>query len=265
MKLIKKSSPYHPFHIVRESYWPFLSSLTGFSLFTGLIIWFQASNPLYFIARLFILFFIRFIWWSDITTESAFLGLHTRIVQKGLRIGIILFIIRECFFFFSFFWTYFHGRISPANTTGFSWPPIGVVLPNPFKIPLLNTVILLSSGFTVTAAHYRLLLNKKKNFKNFIAFTLILAITFLAIQLYEYYTSRFSMSDGFFGSIFFLGTGFHGLHVLVGSVFLFIILIRSSQFSRKRHLGFEFSSWYWHFVDIVWLILYILFYWWSRK
>jgi len=205
-------------------------------------------------------------WWRDVSREASFQGLHTSIVIGGLRIGIILFIISEVIFFFSFFWAFFHRRLTPVIELGISWPPIGVVAFNPIKVPLLNTIILLSSGVTVTWAHHSLIAKNSQETLQSLVLTVILGLYFTALQALEYWEASFSLSDSIYGATFFVATGFHGLHVIIGTSFLIVCLIRhiKGHFSANHHFGFEAAAWYWHFVDIVWLFLYISIYWWGH-
>lgn len=212
------------------------------------------------------LILIRFQWWRDVTRESTFQGKHTIEVVTGLTIGIILFIVSEIFFFVSFFWAFFHRRLSPDIHIGGIWPPKGIQSLNPIGIPLLNTIILLTSGITVTWSHHSIILNIKQNAIYSLILTCILGIYFTALQIFEYMITRFTIADSVYGSVFFIATGFHGIHVLIGTLFLSVCLIRiiKNHFSYNHHLGFEIAIWYWHFVDVVWLFLYIFVYWWRK-
>lgn len=207
-----------------------------------------------------------FQWWRDVIYESTYQGFHTNKVINGLKIRIVIFIISEFFFFIRIFWCYFHIFLSPRIEIGNLWPPKNIQIFNPYRIPLFNTVILLSSGFSVTWCHYSLIngLKFKRFFSLFI--TIILGLIFIIFQFIEYKEAKFNISDSVFGSIFFLSTGFHGLHVLIGTLFLIVTLIRiiKNNFSIFHHFGFEAASWYWHFVDVVWLFLYLLVYFWSN-
>lgn len=180
--------------------------------------------------------------------------------------GIILFIVSEIFFFISFFWAFFHSSLSSTIELGLCWPPRGVDRFDPFKIPLLNTIILLSSGIAVTWAHHSLLTNNFKQINNSLLITVTLGVYFSFLQIYEYIDSRFSISDSCYGATFFIATGFHGLHVLIGTTFLLVCYIRhlNNHFSIHHHFGFEASAWYWHFVDVVWLFLFVSIYWWGN-
>lgn len=206
------------------------------------------------------------LWWRDVIRESTFQGNHTKKVVKGIKIGIILFIVSEIIFFSSFFWTFFHSSLSPSIEIGINWPPKSIKSFNPIEIPLLNTIILISSGVTITWSHQRLLANKKKKSIKSIYLTILLGIYFTFLQKWEYTQARFTISDSVYGSTFFITTGFHGIHVIVGTIFLSVCAIRIKiiHFSNKRHLGFEAASWYWHFVDVVWILLYICMYWWGN-
>jgi len=194
--------------------------------------------------------------------ESTFLGAHTLRVQSGLRIGMCLFIVSEVFFFLGFFWAYLHCSLSPNVELGSTWPPLGITPLNPFTVPLLNTFVLLSSGATVTCAHSNLKQGYTSTCFIFLALTVLLGFFFSLLQCFEYFSCSFTLSDGAYGSCFYLATGFHGLHVLIGSSFLLAILPRvaSFHFTSTRHLGFEFACWYWHFVDVIWVLLFLIIY-----
>jgi cytochrome c oxidase subunit 3 len=205
-------------------------------------------------------------WWRDIRREASLQGYHTPAVEWNIRWGIALFIVSEVLFFFSFFWAYFHMRLSPVLELGLKWPPQGVVVFNPFRIPLLNTTILLRSGLTVTWAHHAILESRFQERVLALALTISLGIYFTAIQLIEYLESPFTFCDSVYGSCFFMATGFHGLHVIIGALFLLTGLLRLTKghFSRAHHFGFEAAAWYWHFVDVVWIFLFVRIYWWGR-
>ena len=170
-------------------------------------------------------------------------------------------------FFFSFFWAFFHRSLSPNIELGCSWPPIGVEAFNPWKVPLINTIILLSSGVRVTWAHHALIEGNFSRASQSLIITILLGVYFTLIQLLEYVEAPFTISDSSFGRTFFVATGFHGLHVLVGTLFLIATILRITlgSLSPKHHFGFEASAWYWHFVDVVWLFLFITIYWWGGK
>jgi len=255
----------HPYHLVDYRPWPLTGAIRTLTLVSGLIKWFHQYSFNLFTLGLLITFITIFQWWRDITREGTFQGLHTLKVINGLKWGIILFIISEVFFFFSFFWRFFHRRLSPNIELGINWPPQSIIAFNPFQIPLLNTVILLTSGITITWSHHRLLNNNHYQIILRLILTVILGVYFTCLQIYEYIEAPFSIADSIYGSTFFIATGFHGIHVLIGSTFLLICLIRHIYFhySSTHHFGFEAAAWYWHFVDVVWLFLFISIYWWG--
>jgi cytochrome c oxidase subunit 3 len=257
----------HPFHLVDQSPWPFLVSVATLTTTTGFVMYlhfYQLGNYFFFLG-IFSLLFIIFIWWRDIIRESTYQGHHTKIVQTGLRFGMLLFIVSEAMFFFSFFWAFFSTSLSPNFEIGGMWPPPGIAVLNPWEIPLLNTIILLLSGATCTWAHHSLIAGNRKSTILGLILTIFLGAIFTGFQSLEYYESQFTISDSIYGSVFFMATGFHGFHVLLGSTFLFVCLIRllNHHFTKEHHFGFEASAWYWHFVDVVWLFLFVSIYWWG--
>lgn len=256
----------HPFHLVDVRPWPILGSLRTLITIIGIIKWFHIFNINLFITGTLSIILIIYQWWRDVTRERTFQGLHTLTVTNGLRWGIILFITSEVFFFISFFWGFFHRRLSPTIELGIIWPPLGISTFNPIQIPLLNTIILLSSGLTITWAHHRLIENNFNQIFQGLLLTIILGVYFTILQAYEYIEAPFTIADAVYGSCFFIATGFHGLHVIIGTTFLMVCLIRHTKnhFSSTHHFGFEAAAWYWHFVDVVWLFLYISIYWWGR-
>nr|YP_010737985.1 cytochrome c oxidase subunit III [Stenischia humilis]WEQ92395.1 cytochrome c oxidase subunit 3 [Stenischia humilis] len=255
----------HSFHLVDYSPWPLTGALGTMSLTLGMIMWFHQYNMFIMTLGMMITLLTMYQWWRDISREGTFQGMHTLIVSKGLRWGMILFILSEVLFFFSFFWAFFHSSLSPSIELGALWPPMNIMAFNAFQIPLLNTAILLSSGISITWAHHSLLENNHSQTMKSLALTVILGIYFSILQGYEYMEAPFSISDSVYGASFFLATGFHGLHVIIGTLFLLICWFRlnSNHFSSFHHFGFEAAAWYWHFVDVVWLFLYISIYWWG--
>lgn len=255
----------HPFHLVDIRPWPITTALGSLFLTSGLVFWFRGISINFFVLGVLVIIISAIQWWRDVTREGTFQGLHTLEVKTGLKGGMILFIVSEVIFFFSFFWAFFHRRLSPVNELGEIWPPTGVNPFNPFQVPLLNTIILLSSGRTVTWAHHSLTSRDHSSFLIRLSLTVFLGLYFTSLQAYEYMISEFSIADSVYGRTFFVATGFHGLHVIIGTIFLTVCLVRGAQghFSRNHHFGFEAAAWYWHFVDVVWLFLYLIVYWWG--
>nr|YP_004021121.1 cytochrome c oxidase subunit III [Micadina phluctainoides]BAJ24522.1 cytochrome c oxidase subunit III [Micadina phluctainoides] len=256
----------HPFHLVEMSPWPLMGAMSTMLTLMGLVSFFQTKSMMIMTLGTMMTLLTMIQWWRDIIREGTYQGLHTKIVMKGLRWGMILFIISEILFFISFFWSFFHSSLSPSVQIGSMWPPVGITPFNPMQIPLLNTTILLTSGVTVTWAHHSMLNNNFKEMKKSLFITIIMGIYFTMLQAYEYIEATFTISDSVYGSSFFMATGFHGLHVIIGTTFLLICLMRqlNFHFSKNHHIGFEMAAWYWHFVDVVWLFLYISIYWWGN-
>nr|YP_009306195.1 cytochrome c oxidase subunit III [Panaorus albomaculatus]AOP18552.1 cytochrome c oxidase subunit III [Panaorus albomaculatus] len=255
----------HPYHLVDYSPWPIIGSIGAMTMTSGMVLWFHKNEMYLLYLGMLINLLTMYQWWRDIVRESTFQGKHTIKVVNGLKIGMILFIISEVFFFISFFWAFFHSSLSPTVEIGMNWPPIGIKTFNPMEIPLLNTVILLSSGISVTWAHHSIINNMHSQTIKSLTITVILGILFTMLQAYEYMEASFCISDSVYGSTFFMATGFHGIHVIIGTTFLLICLMRTTKFhfSKNHHFGFEASAWYWHFVDVVWIFLYISIYWWG--
>nr|ALO76314.1 cytochrome c oxidase subunit 3 [Omalisus fontisbellaquei] len=255
----------HSFHLVDYSPWPILSAMSTLVMMGGMIKWFFSSEMNLLIIGTLNLLLIMTQWWRDVSREGSLQGLHTLVVVKSLRWGMILFITSEVLFFVTFFWAFFHNSLTPNIEIGMMWPPKGIITFNPIQIPLLNTLILVSSGITVTWAHHSLMENNQKEMITSLGLTIILGIYFTFLQAFEYMESSFTISDSIYGSTFFVATGFHGLHVLIGTLFLTTCMLRHTMnhFSSKHHFGFEAAAWYWHFVDVVWLFLYISIYWWG--
>lgn len=254
-----------PFHLVEYSPWPLTGAIGALILTTGLTSWFHIHQTTCLILGLILIITTIVLWWRDVTRERTFTGFHTSKVLSGLRWGIVLFISSEVLFFFAFFWAFFHRRLAPTPELGCLWPPTGITPINAFSIPLLNTAVLLASGVTVTWAHHSILQLKHTETTQALTLTIILGAYFTILQVAEYNTSSFTLADRVYGSTFFVATGFHGLHVFIGSSFLFVTLVRAiiHQFSSHRHFGFEAAAWYWHFVDVVWIFLFICIYWWG--
>ena len=257
----------HPHHLVDESPWPILGALGALLRATGGAALFSGHGRQILITGILSLFMASGQWWMDIANEGTIQGHHSKNVELGLRWGIILFITSEVLFFVSFFWAFFHARLSPREIVGGEWPPVGIMPFNCFKVPLLNTIILLASGVSVTWAHHSLMERAHNQAALGLMTTVLLGGYFTLIQGLEYKEATFSMADSSYGSTFFMATGFHGLHVLVGSLFLAVCLTRlvKCAFSGTHHFGFEAARWYWHFVDVVWLFLYVILYWWRAN
>ncbi len=255
----------HPYHLVDQRPWPLTGAIRALMMTSGLILWFHINRTILFILGTVLLVLTIINWWRDIIREATFQGFHTLSVRKGLRYGMILFITSEVCFFFAFFWAFFHRRLAPTIELGVSWPPTGITPINPFLVPLLKTAVLLSSGVTVTWAHHRILSGNRVEAIQSLTLTVFLGVYFTILQAWEYFDSPFTIADRVYGSTFFVATGFHGLHVLIGTAFLAVCLLRlyNFHFSNHHHFGFEAASWYWHFVDVVWLFLYICIYWWG--
>lgn len=263
MKLFQR----HPFHLVNPSPWPLVASISAFVLTFGAVMYFHSYlmgdtiMTLGFISVL----YSMFVWWRDVVRESTFEGHHTIQVQYGLRYGVILFIVSEIMFFVAFFWAYFTSSLSPNIEVGGIWPPVGIQVFSPWEIPLVNTLILLLSGVTVTWAHHAIVAGYRSQAILGLSSTVGLGVFFTFLQGYEYIEAPFSIADGVYGSSFFMATGFHGAHVFIGTTFLLVCLIRlvRNHFTTGHHFGFEAAAWYWHFVDVVWLFLFVTIYWWG--
>ena len=290
------ASQKHPFHILGPSPLPFL---TGFFLLCFLVplTFYMHGLDTYGIARSdamhisFLGLYITVMWWFLTILKESRWGFHTRKVQNGLRLGMILFIVSEVMFFFAFFWAFFHYSLVPSVAIGNVWPPFGTQELNVWGLPFVNTLLLLASGVTITIAHAYIVKNNTSGFSFYLFLTILLGVTFLFCQGYEYkYGVKFSWRDNIYGSIFFVTTGFHGLHVTIGTLFLLFCWLRhfvtkvvpemlqqanradantncllAWSFTPHQHFGFEAAAWYWHFVDVVWLFLFITIYWWGGK
>ncbi|MFZ3034867.1 MAG: cytochrome c oxidase subunit 3 [Parvibaculum sp.] len=262
----------HDYHLVNPSPWPLTGAIGAFILAIGAVHYFHGA-PLWYVAPGFaIVLYTMFGWWRDVLREANG-GDHTPVVQLHLRYGMILFIASEVMFFVAWFWAFFDASLfageaiqhSRAVFTGGHWPPQGIEVFDPWHIPLLNTLILLASGTTVTWAHHALQHDDRKGLVQGLAFTVVLGLIFTSLQAYEYMHAAFSFAGNIYGATFFMATGFHGFHVIIGTIFLAICLIRAINggFTSKQHFGFEAAAWYWHFVDVVWLFLFASIYIWG--
>lgn len=257
----------HPYHLVDPSPWPFIISFGMFFFTFGTAMYFHnyTGSLVLTLTGFLMIIFTMYTWLRDIVREAVYEGQHTQKVQIGLRNGMLLFIFSELMFFISFFWAFFHSALAPVAEIGSLWPPLGIETINAWGVPLLNTIILLTSGATITWAHHAIIYGDRKNAILSLVLTISLAIFFTFIQGFEYIESTFSISDGIYGTTFFLLTGFHGLHVIIGTIFIIVTTLRliNHHFTKQHHFGFEAAAWYWHFVDVVWLFLFVALYWWG--
>ncbi|MDD3837675.1 MAG: cytochrome c oxidase subunit 3 [Phenylobacterium sp.] len=275
----------HDYHLVNPSPWPLIGSLSATIMAIGAVIWMKGAFGLpegtawVFFAGLAGVLYTMFGWWRDVVKESR-AGDHTPVVGLGLRYGMVLFIASEVMFFVAWFWMFFemalfnevrtHSAIEEVRSAWATWPPHGVHTVPPWELPLVNTLILLLSGTTVTWAHHALQINDRKGAKLALGLTILLGVAFTAIQAYEYhhifshqyFYSEEAANARLYGSTFIMATGFHGFHVLIGTLFLTVCLIRlmAGHFTPEKHFGFEAAAWYWHFVDVVWLFLFAFIY-----
>jgi cytochrome c oxidase subunit 3 len=267
MKKFSQNTQRHAFHLVDPSVMPLISSLSALTLTTGSVLYFHGYHMGFFTTLFGACSVVAcmFLWWRDIVREGTLEGVHTNIVQLGLRYGMILFIVSEVMFFFAFFWAFFAAALAPTIELGNIWPPKGIDVFDPKAIPLLNTLILLCSGATVTFSHHAITAGNKIEAIWGLVLTILLAIVFTAVQAFEYVGANFTITDGIYGSTFFIATGFHGAHVFIGTCFLAVCLVRLSlnHFTIQHHFGFEAAAFYWHFVDVVWLFLYVAIYYWG--
>lgn len=260
------ANKFHTFHIITLSPWPIITSGAIWLTTSLMVNRFSSKRISLSIPRIAFLIIVAFLWWKDVVRESLKQGFHFNKIVDGLKIGMLLFISSEVLFFASFFWAYFHSRVSPCVEIGQRWPPNRIEAFNPINVPLLNTIILLSSGISITWRHHLFLGNYNKEANITLLLTCLLGVYFTLLQGLEYWQASFSINDSSYGATFFMATGFHGMHVLVGTSFLFICWYRRrNKHNNISHLiGFEIAAWYWHFVDVVWLFLYISIYWWGN-
>lgn len=256
--------PAHPYHLVDPSPWPFVGSVSAFILAIGAVQYFHSDQPWIMVFGFGLVLLSMAGWWRDIIRESLNTKAHNAIVRHGLRMGMVLFIASEAMFFVAFFWAFFNASLG-VNPSIEAWPPEGIEPLHTWSLPFLNTLILLSSGLTMNWAHHSLLHNNRKDMITALGLTVALGVVFLGLQMLEYGEATFGFRDGVFPSVFYMATGFHGFHVFVGVAFLAVNLLRAAkgQFTTEHHVGFEAAAWYWHFVDVVWLFLFIWVYWWG--
>jgi cytochrome c oxidase subunit III len=274
------AKPQHDYHLVDPSPWPLVGSIAAFVMAVGLVLTMKSLTlaglrigPYVFGAGVLGVLYTMLNWWRSVIREASYEGHHTRVVQISHRYGMIFFIASEVMFFVAWFWAFFDASLYPndpiqfsrTELTGGHWPPKGIETFDPWHLPLLNTLILLTSGTTVTWAHHALLHDDRKGLKWGLWLTIALGILFSFVQAYEYSHAAFGFKGNIYGATFFMATGFHGAHVIIGTVFLAVCLWRTyqGQFTPRQHLGFEFAAWYWHFVDVVWLFLFSCIYVWA--
>ena len=267
----------HDYHLVDPSAWPIVGSLAAFVTAIGAITYFQTlkgapalfgflSGPYLLVGGFGLLIYTFIGWWSDVVKESVVRNDHTPVVKLGLRYGMILFIASEVMFFVAWFWAYFNAALFPVDVGLAGWPPANIPTFDPWEVPLLNTLVLLTSGTTVTWAHHAVQTGNQKDAVRGLGLTVVLGMLFTCLQAYEYSHAAFAFSGNIYGATFFMATGFHGFHVIVGTIFLIVCFFRAraGHFTPERHFGFEAAAWYWHFVDVVWLFLFASIYVWGE-
>lgn len=259
----------HPYHLVRPSIWPLVGAFAAGLLAICMVMFMHKAEwreihigvwaP---IIGLLAVLGVMYVWWKDIIHEALHENVHTEIVKIGFRFGMMLFIASEVMFFVAFFWAFFNAALYPV---GGAWPPEGIHTIAAFDLPFLMTMILLLSGCTVTWAHHEMIEGNMPQAARALGITVLLGVFFLCFQMYEYHHAPFGFKDGVFPSTFYMATGFHGFHVLVGTIFLFVCWLRTKKghFTKESHFSFEAAAWYWHFVDVVWLFLFIAVYYWG--
>ncbi|WP_366657759.1 cytochrome c oxidase subunit 3 [Fodinicurvata sp. EGI_FJ10296] len=258
-----ESGPPHPYHLLSPSAWPLVTAMAAGIMATGGVMWMHDMGT-----WLLVLGFVAVLvcmagWWADVIKESVHERAHTSVVKLGLRYGMLLFIASEVMFFAAFFWAFFGAALYPADGV---WPPEGVATFDPFSLPFMMTLVLLLSGCTVTWAHHALLEGHNREASQALGITVLLGVIFTCLQAYEYSHATFGFADGIYSSTFYMATGFHGFHVIIGTIFLAVCWWRTTRpghFTKDSHFGFEAAAWYWHFVDVVWLFLFVSVYWWG--
>jgi len=257
----------HLYHIVDPSPWPVISASSAFFLLSGLVFYLHEVfiGGYFFLFGLLLISLSIFFWFYDIIKEATFAGLHTIIVRTGLRYGFLLFIVSEIMLFFGFFWAFFHSSAAPSEVLGETWPPVGITSIPAYEFPLFNTALLIISGVTITWAHRGIAVSSFMHSIDSFLLTIFLGFFFVFLQMYEYYEAAYDLSDSVYGSTFYMLTGLHGMHVIVGASFITICFFRllNRHYLANHYLGFVFAVWYWHFVDIVWIILFLWVYCWP--
>ncbi len=265
-----------PWHLVRPSVWPMVGAFAAGIMMLGAVLFMHKDKISIFgktlefgvgapVFGLFGVLAVMFFWWKDIIHETVVEKAHSPFVSIGLRYGMLLFIASEVMFFAAFFWAYYSVAFFPPAVLGGVWPPADIKTFNVLDMPFFMTMILLLSGTTVTWAHHALMVDNRKDLITGLALTVALGLSFSVCQALEYHHADFTIKSGMFGSTFYLATGFHGLHVIIGTIFLAVCLWRAvkGQMTPKAHFGLVAAAWYWHFVDIVWVFLFISIYWYG--
>ena len=259
----------HDYHILPPSIWPFAGSVSAFVMLYGAVRYFHDAGPWVMLIGFVGVLYTMFAWWAEVVSESR-AGDHTPVVAIGLRYGFIMFIMSEVMFFAAWFWSFFKHAMYPGGPETpveyQVWPPANIETFDPWHLPLINTLILLCSGAACTWAHHALAHeNNRKDLVNGLILSVALGILFTFFQIYEYSHAAFGFSGNIYGANFFMATGFHGVHVIIGTIFLFVCLLRlmKGDFTQTKHIGFEAAAWYWHFVDVVWLFLFAAVYVWG--
>ncbi len=260
----------HDYHILPPSIWPFFGAVSAFVMLFGAVLWMHDNGPWMGLIGLAGVLYTMYAWWSEVVAESR-VGDHTPVVRIGLRYGVIMFIMSEVMFFAAWFWSFFKHAMYPMETyDGTAYIKPEIIPVDAWHLPLMNTLVLLLSGCAVTWAHHALVHeNNRKDLINGLAIAIVLGVAFTALQAYEYahlYAEGWTFSGEIFFANFYMATGFHGFHVLIGTIFLTVCLIRAikGDFTPERHVGFEAAAWYWHFVDVVWLFLFAAVYVWGQ-
>ena len=255
----------HPWHLVDPSPWPVVGATAALLLTFGGVMYMHHITAWIMVAGFALTLVTMALWWRDVIREAETEGYHTRVVQISHRYGMILFIASEVMFFVAWFWAYFNASLFPTEAIEHTWPPPGVATFDPWDLPFLNTLILLMSGVTVTWAHHALREGNRAHTLQGLALTILLGMTFTGVQAFEYSHAAFGFKDGIYPTTFFMATGFHGFHVVVGTIFLLVCFFRAraGHFTADHHFGFEAAAWYWHFVDVVWLFLFSCIYLWG--
>ncbi len=262
---VLEGGPPQPYHLVNPSPWPLLGAFAGGLLAVGAVVFMHYQTTWLLVLGFLSVLAVMFGWWRDVIRESVVEKAHSAVTKLGLRYGMMLFIASEVMFFAAFFWAYFDASLFPKEAIGGHWPPANIQTFDPFHLPLLMTLILLLSGCTVTWAHHALIEGHNQEASQALGVTVLLGLSFSGLQVYEYTHAAFGFRENIYASTFFMTTGFHGLHVVIGTIFLAVCWWRTTRghFTPQSHFGFEAAAWYWHFVDVVWLFLFTAVYWWG--